>query len=59
MIRRFALTLASSAVVCALAVSLTTAFTNAQESSRILASDTTHTSTDASVERSGYIVASS
>jgi hypothetical protein len=61
MFRRIALTLASSAAVCTLAVCLTTAFTAGRQSSssRVSASDASHGVTHVAVRRSGYIVASS
>jgi hypothetical protein len=61
MLRRIALTLASSAAVCGFAVYMTSAFTASRQSSssRVSASDASNAVTHVAVRRSGYIVASS
>jgi hypothetical protein len=60
MLRRIALSLATSAAVCGFAVYMTSAFTaNRQSSSRISTKDVSNGVTQVALRRSGYIVASS
>ena len=60
MLRRIAMSLATSAAVCGFAVYMTSAFTaNRQTSSRMSASEGSNGVTQIAVRRSGYIVASS
>jgi hypothetical protein len=61
MLRRIALTLASGAAVCTVAICLTSAFPASRKSSssRSSASDESPAVTQVALRRSGYIVASS
>jgi multidrug resistance efflux pump len=59
MLRRIALSLATSAAVCGFAVAMTSAFPANRQSSSSRAADASRSVTQVALRRSGYIVASS